>query len=365
MNGGGFARPPALGAPAPWFAAATDANPRYQFHTVAGRWVMLAFLGSLRAPHAAPYLAALRTHRALFDDARAAYFGLGVDPAEDAALVTDAPGVRHFRDYDRAVSRLYGAAPAEGDGYRPYVLLLDRMLRVAEAADMAGAPALFERLAKRLGPEADPAVADHPPVLVAPRIFEDAFCTRLIDYYRTGAPRPSGFMREQDGRTVHVQDAAFKRRDDVTVEDEGLRNEALMRVRDRLAPLIQRAFGWQATRMERYLISRYGAEEGGHFNAHRDNTTRGTAHRKFAVTINLNAQDYDGGDLRFPEFGDRTWRAPTGGAIVFNCSLLHEATRVTRGERFAFLPFLYDEEGARLRAKNAAFVDPAPQDHNP
>ena len=49
------------------------------------------------------------------------------------------------------------------------------------------------------------------------------------------------------------------------------------------------------------------------------------------MTINLNADDYEGGDLRFPEFGPRTYRAPTGGAVVFSCSLLHEATPVTRG----------------------------------
>jgi predicted 2-oxoglutarate/Fe(II)-dependent dioxygenase YbiX len=40
--------------------------------------------------------------------------------------------------------------------------------------------------------------------------------------------------------------------------------------------------------------------------------------------------------------------------VVFCCSLLHEATSVTRGRRFAFLPFLYDEAGARIREANAA-----------
>ena len=43
---------------------------------------------------------------------------------------------------------------------------------------------------------------------------------------------------------------------------------------------------------------------------------------------------------------------PTGGAVVFSCSLLHEATPVTSGKRYAFLPFLYDEEGARIGQKN-------------
>ena len=39
----------------------------------------------------------------------------------------------------------------------------------------------------------------------------------------------------------------------------------------------------------------------------------------------------------------RTYRPPTGGAVVFCCSLQHEATPVTRGRRYAFLPFLYGE----------------------
>src|SRR5215208_3483636 len=109
--------------------------------------------------------------------------------------------------------------------------------------------------------------------------------------------------------------------------------------------------------MERYIVACYEAETGGHFRAHRDNTTMGTAHRRFAVTINLNAEEYEGGDLLFPEFGSRTYRAPTGGAVVFSCSLLHQAMPVTKGRRFAFLPFLYDDAGARLRERNARFLE--------
>tara|TARA_B100000408_G_scaffold123993_1_gene105073 strand:- start:348 stop:731 length:384 start_codon:yes stop_codon:yes gene_type:complete len=114
---------------------------------------------------------------------------------------------------------------------------------------------------------------------------------------------------------------------------------------------MERAFQFRATRIERYLVACYEAGAG-HFRPHRDNTTHGTAHRRFAVTINLNAGEYDGGDLRFPEFGQRTYRAPTGGAVVFSCSLLHEATPVTSGRRDAFLPFLYDEAARKVRDAN-------------
>jgi len=84
-------------------------------------------------------------------------------------------------------------------------------------------------------------------------------------------------------------------------------------------------------------------------------------HRRFAVSINLNAEGVEGGDLRFPEFGSRTYRPPTGGAVVFCCALLHEATPVTRGRRYAFLPFLYDVDGQQIREANLSkFPDATP-----
>jgi predicted 2-oxoglutarate/Fe(II)-dependent dioxygenase YbiX len=107
--------------------------------------------------------------------------------------------------------------------------------------------------------------------------------------------------------------------------------------------------------MERYIVCCYAAEDGGHFRAHRDNTTKGTAHRRFAVSVNLN-EDFDGGEVSFPEFGSRSFKPPRGGAVVFSCSLLHAVSRVTRGHRYAFLPFLYDDAAARLREANTQFL---------
>jgi hypothetical protein len=41
---------------------------------------------------------------------------------------------------------------------------------------------------------------------------------------------------------------------------------------------------------------------------------------------------------------------------VFSCSLLHAVSKVTSGRRYAFLPFLYDEEAAKIREANNAFL---------
>ena len=67
------------------------------------------------------------------------------------------------------------------------------------------------------------------------------------------------------------------------------------------------------------------------------------------MTLNLNAEDYEGGALRFPEYGPELYAPATGDAVVFSCSLLHEATDVENGLRYVLLSFLYDEQGEELR----------------
>jgi predicted 2-oxoglutarate/Fe(II)-dependent dioxygenase YbiX/peroxiredoxin len=339
---------------APWFtAAALSGSPNYSFDTVAGRHVLLLFHGSIALPGSREALQLVADHRALFDDRGACFFGISVDPGDvqGGHIAQQLPGIRFFLDFDRKLSTLYGAAGPD-DEYRPHWLVLDPALRVIGRfdPDQGGeAIALIRALA---GAEPTDGWA---PVLRIPDVLEPALCRRLIDLYEADGGEESGFMRDVDGKTVLLVDAHHKQRRDHIVADEAVRREIVLRMRRRLNPALERAFQFRASRIERYLVACYEVGHG-HFRPHRDNTTKGTAHRRFAVTINLNAGDYEGGDLRFPEFGPRTYRAPTGGAIIFSCSLLHEATPVTRGRRFAFLPFLYDEEGARIREANNAHL---------
>ena len=132
-------------------------------------------------------------------------------------------------------------------------------------------------------------------------------------------------------------------------------------LRQRLFPQIEKAFMFRPTQIERYIVAQYSADPGGHFRPHRDNRTKGTMHRKFAVSVNLNAEEYGGGDLRFAEYGSKVYRAPTGGAVVFSCSLLHECTSMTKGTRYCFLPFIYDDDSARLRDENMKFLGAEPE----
>jgi predicted 2-oxoglutarate/Fe(II)-dependent dioxygenase YbiX len=162
-------------------------------------------------------------------------------------------------------------------------------------------------------------------------------------------------MREVGGKTVAAHDHGHKRRKDHVIEGQEVIRESQARFQRRVVPEILKAHQFKVTRMERYIVACYAAEDEAHFRAHRDNTTKGTAHRRFAVSVNLN-DDFDGGEVSFPEYGPGGFKAPAGGAVVFSCSLLHAVSKVTRGRRYAFLPFLYDDEAARIREENNAYL---------
>jgi predicted 2-oxoglutarate/Fe(II)-dependent dioxygenase YbiX len=197
----------------------------------------------------------------------------------------------------------------------------------------------------------------HAPVLVAPRIFEPELCSELIARHEADGGAFTGVMRDEGDRTVAVMDKLKKRRD-IWIDDPELVAAIRERLERRLFPLMKMAFDFQATRVERYLVSCYDAADGGVFRPHRDNNTQGTAHRRFACSLNLN-DGFSGGDLRFAEYGDARYRAPPGGAVVFSCSLMHEALPITEGRRYAFLPFFHDEAAERvLEAYRARTADP-------
>ncbi|MBL8772377.1 MAG: 2OG-Fe(II) oxygenase [Phenylobacterium sp.] len=344
-----------LGAPAPLFSAPSPVNPRFAFGSLGGRYIVLAFLPG-PGPERDAALALVRSRSAAFDDDRLVFFGVLPD-AESYAAARNEPPVRWFSDVDGELRRLYGAVDEAG-GVKPLWVAIDPSLRVLAWVQPEQGGELIGHLASRGDPDRHAGTPLHAPVLIVPRIFEPSFCQRLIDYYAAAGGLPSGTMVDRDGRTIGVL-SDFKSRRDASITDERLIAACRARISHRLLPEIRRAFQFRTTHIERYIVGCYDAEEGGWFNPHRDDTTLGTAHRKFAVSINLNAEDFEGGDLRFPEFGRRTYRPPTGGAVVFSCSLLHEATRVTRGTRYAFLPFLYDAEGAEVRAANLHALDPS------
>jgi len=232
----------------------------------------------------------------------------------------------------------------------PLVIIVDTAGRVAAVLP---APTLdgVAALATRLYVASTPAVVQaKAPVLLLERVAEPALCQTLIEYWQRG----DKLANEVGSTGGNVVNADVKRRFDVQLDDPKL----FVHLRDclvrRVVPAMTQAFHARINVIEAPRIGCYDATSGGWFRRHRDNTSSLNAHRQFALSLNLNGDDeYDGGELRFPEFGRELYRPVAGGALVFSSSLLHEVIPVTRGRRFGVFTFL-SASGPSVSAKPPA-----------
>lgn len=349
-----------IGDPLPWFAAPSSVNEDYHFDQLAGHCVVVVFLGSLGlAPAVALWTGLARSAREL-GKRHIQIVGVSQDPADPARYAQMAPNglPTMFWDGDLRVARAFDIVHANPNvsgrySLRPCVYLMDRGLLLAAMLDLSeidwNPDLLLARIDEIWPPRAPVPTSGFAPALVVPRVIDRAMCRRLIDAWQIDNGE-SGFMRSgKDGKRIGILDDARKRRrDHFLARDNPIREELKLLIQRRIIPQVQRVFHYRITRVERYCVACYDGADRGFFGAHRD-FVGSTSHRAFAMTLNLNSEEYTGGELCFPEYGPRLYRPGTGEAIVFSGCLLHEARPVTSGRRFALLSFFYSEREARVR----------------
>ena len=201
------------GDPVPWFAQRSSKNPRFHFHIAAGRYIVLCFYGSAGDPQGQGAIEAAKANRRHFDDVRASFFGVSIDPRDESEgrVRERIPGIRFFWDFDGQVSRLYGAAPKEPqpDGrvaVRRFWMVLDPTLRVLAVfpfmADGREREQVFAFLDGLPPPERFAGFEVQAPVLILPNVFEPEFCRHLIGLYEKHGGRGIRLharCRRQDG----------------------------------------------------------------------------------------------------------------------------------------------------------------------
>ena len=265
------------------------------------------------------------------------------------ALLTD-PGGRVQGWFGVAQRDAKSAASTAQRGIVTY--LLDTNLRVLTVLRGRGERSHAEQVIETLDGGAVLG-GRHAPILLIPRVLDRSMCRRLIDLWHSGGNVATGTISMGDSGATKSLKSDVKRRRDHLVQDPALLSELDDLVLRRVAAEVDRAFGVQITAVEEYKIVRYDAEEGGFFRRHRDNTVVEKAHRRFAMTLNLNSDEYEGGELSFPEYGPARYKPDTGEAAIFSCSLMHEAHDVSAGKRFVLLSFILDGQSQRWRTGKA------------
>lgn len=351
-----------IGDPAPWFITPTIAQSKdCQDIIIGGYRVVLFFFGSSRDPRMSQVIREVVAAASQLEQRNIPVLGVTIDP-NDRALQQPLPqqeeqnsSIRFLWDFDGELSRRYGVCqvePGGGISYDPTTFILDENLRVLEVIPLETHIPHMERVIRAIDrlPPRDYArfVRQQAPVLLIPNVFPASFCQHLIELYAANGGTESGFMKQESETAVVMLDRTIKRRRDWLIQDPTLLQQINQWIGRRVIPEVEKVFQFRITNFERYLVGCYEDSAQGFFKPHRDNLNVGTAHRRFAMTLNLNT-GYTGGSLRFPEYSTDLYSPEPGSAVIFSCSLLHEVTPVTEGYRYALLSFFYNDEDAKRR----------------
>ena len=129
----------------------------------------------------------MRSRPGFFNDATASFFGVSIDPDDEAEkrVAEEYPGYEYFWDFDLAASRLYGAVSKDAipkDGLfsmRRLWIVLDPMLRVMQVIpfqkDRGDIVALNAYLDSLPPPSRFAGFELPAPIIVLPKVFEPEF----------------------------------------------------------------------------------------------------------------------------------------------------------------------------------------------
>ncbi|MEO0984574.1 MAG: GlcNAc-transferase family protein [Cyanobacteria bacterium J06639_14] len=253
-----------------------------------------------------------------------------------------------WSDPDNRVSQTLGSYNAEQQAAEVCGYVLTSNLRIQKKYALDNPAAAIGKILADVPPPAPmpgPIMTMHAPVLIVPNVLTSEQCRFLIQHWQQG----NQFEGKVGAGTQTRAQKGAKVRTDILLKNPMMAKVDYM-FGGTLFPEIEKVFGLKVTHREEYKIGCYDATKGGFFKQHRDNFDRFLSHRRVAMTLNLN-DDYDGGGLNFPEYGNFVYRPEAGGAVVFPCSLMHQALPVTAGQRFMMVSFFFGEAEVNHRLK--------------
>ncbi len=255
-----------------------------------------------------------------------------------------------FLDPDGAVAKLYRIE--KGD--TPVVYILDPNLRVLSTLRLVNSEEALKEILRCIETDIWQIealyVTNQAPVLFVSNVLNQDICRTLIHIWETQGHEETGVEHSKDGLREDVVSHDTKMRKDHIVSDAKLMRLLTSTIGRRVIPELRKSFAFNATRFEGFKIACYDSQDGGFFHAHRDNLSPSTAHRRFVLTINLN-DGYEGGHLRFSEYGPHLYRPEAGDALIFSSSHLHEVTPVSRDRRLTLLSFMFSDSEVRQSQK--------------
>ena len=246
-----------------------------------------------------------------------------------------------WSDPENTVSRLLGSYDTNRQAIEPCCYTLTPNLRIQKQYPFRNSAAVIGQILADVphpAPLPGQIITMHAPVLTVPDVLTLEQCQCLAQQWQS----PNNSHSPQ---TIAPESA--KSNTDIVLQ-EPMMAEVDYILGGTLFPEIEKVFGLKVTHREEYKISRYDTSERRAYKQQRANFERQLAHRRMALFLNLN-DDYDGGGLNFPEYGNFVYKPIAGDAIIFPCSLMHQRLPVTLGHQLTMNSFFFGESEMRHR----------------
>jgi peroxiredoxin/predicted 2-oxoglutarate/Fe(II)-dependent dioxygenase YbiX len=344
-----------LGDRVPNFVLPNHQGSHLMFYNRTKGGPVLLFLYRRNAdPGARREVEAFVEHRAELDALGAEIFVINRDSAKNNAALVAGHALAHhvLSDPANKITAALAAAvgaiatPADERNLPNVVLVLDRnqrLLRALGPAEESLAARAVEVLRRDLPTTERHELFLTAPVLMLPNMLDPATCRQLIEIWRTQGHQEGSVVSTKGGEETRSVEHGMMKRLDHMIRDDAVNTMVAGKVGPRIADEVFKAFVYEGFVLERFLIGAYEAARGDYFRPHRDNLNPHAAGRRFALSLNLN-DDYEGGGVVFPEYGPHVYNMTAGTALIFSCSLIHEALPVARGRRFVLFSFLSDAQ---------------------
>ena len=149
------------------------------------------------------------------------------------------------------------------------------------------------------------------PVLLLPGILDSEDCGRLLNLISRADPASGFVLVEQPDLVAQI-------------------GKTLLR---RIGPEVEKAFAFDDFAIETIALRWSEGSLSGASDYRRDITDPAVQGRSFSLILDLASEAYEGGDIRFPEYGSHSYRPGTGGGLIYSGTLLGELRPVSTGRR--------------------------------
>lgn len=183
----------------------------------------------------------------------------------------------------------------------------------------------------------------HIPYLIIENVFSKKLLNKIIKFY---------FQKKNKNQLIDHKHSTKDRSH--VYPDLELEKEIDNKLSRTVLVELRKVFYFDAKYRETYKITSYDSISSGRFHAHRD-TPAPYQHRKYAMSLLLN-DDYEGGELYFPEYGIKV-KPKANTAVIFPGISTHQVLTVTKGSRMAMITFFVNVNSKEIYKIKSHFFD--------